>query len=115
LEAVALRLAAAARALIESRDGRARLVASGRAFVRPELVQIVADALGRPIGLTRDTDASSRGAAIVALERIGALRSIELELVARTFRPRRAMRGRYEWKLERQAPCTWRCAKPVSR
>ena len=105
IEAVMLRLAAAAQALLDARADVDRLVASGGVFGwRPELAQIVADAVGRPVALSSDTEASARGAAIVALDRIGVLRSIEqAPRSERTFRPRAKLRDRYRELLERQA------------
>lgn len=105
VEAVLLRLAAATEALIDARPDVERLIASGGTFAwRPELAQIVADAVGRPVALAADAEASARGAAIVALERIGALRSIEqAPQIARTFRPRAKLRARYQATLARQA------------
>jgi gluconokinase len=104
VEAVVLRLAAATEALLATRRDIDRLVASGGVFAwRPELAQVIADAIGRPVGLAEDAEASARGAAIVALERIGALGSIEVPpRIARTFRPRAARRARYRELLERQ-------------
>ncbi len=104
IESVMLRLSAATDTLLGARPDVERIIASGGAFGwRPELAQIVADAVGRPVGLAADSEASARGAAIVALERIGALPSIELAPhVARTFRPRAAQRGRYRELLARQ-------------
>lgn len=104
-ESVALRLAAAAQTLLEARPEIERLVASGGTFGHhPELAQIVADAIGRPVALAADPEASARGAAIVALERIGALPSIEVAPdIARTLRPRPKHRDHYQALLERQA------------
>jgi gluconokinase len=104
-EAVMLRLAAAADTLVTARPEVRRLIASGGLSAwRPELTQVIADAIGRPVALAEDAEASARGAAIVALERIGALSSIEVApRVARTFRPRAKMRAHYAELLERQA------------
>lgn len=105
IEAVVLRLAAATEALVESQPDVARLIASGGVFAwQPELAQIIADAIGRPVALADDAEASARGAAIVALARIGALRSIEVPpRIARTFRPHLKQRAHYRELLERQA------------
>ena len=105
IEAVMLRLAAVAEAVVDAQPDVARLIASGGVFAwRPELAQVIADAIGRPVALAEDAEASARGAAIVALERIGALRSIEVApRIARTFRPRAKMRAHYAELLERQA------------
>lgn len=105
IESVLLRLAAVTETLIAARPDVERLVASGGVFGgRPELAQVIADAVGRPVGLAADAEASARGAAIVALERIGALRSIEVApQIARTFRPRAKLRARYQETLARMA------------
>jgi gluconokinase len=104
IEAVVLRLAAAAEAVVDAQPDVARLIASGGVFAwRPELAQVIADAIGRPVALAEDAEASARGAAIVALERIGALRSIEVApRISRTVRPRARLRARYRELLERQ-------------
>jgi hypothetical protein len=53
--------------------------------------------------LAADVESSTRGAAIVALERIGALPSIEIPArTTRTYRPKAAGRARYERALARQ-------------
>lgn len=104
-EAVMLRLAAATQALLEARPDVDRLIASGGVFGwRPQLAQVIADTLGRPVALSAELEASARGAAIVALARIGALRSIEVApTTTKTFRPRARLRDRYRDLLERQA------------
>jgi gluconokinase len=104
VESVILRLAAATRALLEARAGIERLVASGGVLARrPELAQVIADAVGRPVALAADAESSTRGAAIVALARIGALRSIEIAArTTRTYRPNAARSARYESALARQ-------------
>jgi gluconokinase len=82
-----------------------RPIASGGVFAwRPGLAQVIADAIGRPVTLADDAEASARGAAIVALERIGGLPSIEVApQVARTLRPHPKLRAHYQELLERQA------------
>ena len=104
-ESVLLRLAAAAETLLDARPEIERLVASGGVFAwRPELAQVIADAIGRPVALADDAEASARGAAIVGLERIGALPSIELApQIAHTFRPRAKRRSVYRERLDQQA------------
>jgi len=104
VESVALRLAAATRTLLGTRTALDRLVASGGVFARrPELARVIADAVGTPVTLATDLEASTRGAAIVALTRIGALRSIEVPArTTRTYRPDAARRARYEGLLAQQ-------------
>jgi gluconokinase len=104
IESVVVRLAAAAEAVVDAQPAVARLIASGGVFAwRPEIAQMIADAIGRPVALAEDAEASARGAAIVALERIRALRSIEVApRIARTFRPRPTRRAHYREVIERQ-------------
>jgi gluconokinase len=104
VESVVLRLAAATRTLLGARTGIERLVASGGVLARqPELAQVIADAVGTPVALAADAEASTRGAAIVALARIGALPSIEVAArTTRTYRPDAAKRDRYEGALAQQ-------------
>lgn len=69
LEGVAFRFAEVADFI----PGVEEVVATGGALLRhPEWVQIMADALGRPVTTSGVREASLRGAAVVALERLGA-------------------------------------------
>jgi gluconokinase len=69
LEGVAFRFAAVA----ELMPGIEEVVATGGALLKdPEWVQIMADALGRPLTTSGVKEASLRGAAVVTLERLGA-------------------------------------------
>ena len=68
LEGVAFRFAAIAGLMPEIEE----VVASGGGLIKDERwVQIMADALGRPVTLSRVPEASLRGAAVAALERSG--------------------------------------------
>ena len=59
IESVVLRLAAAAETLLESHTEVARLIASGGVFAwHPELAQVIADAIGRPVALAEDAERS---------------------------------------------------------
>lgn len=101
LEAVALRLAVVFRAL----GGAARVYAGGGALhSSPAWTQIIADALGVPVYLSRDSEVTARGAALLALEALGcsnldSLRAPECDAV---FEPRAANRPRVEDALSRQ-------------
>ncbi len=79
MEAVAYRLAEIADALRACgalRDG-ARLVASGGAInASPAWAQMLADVFGRNIEVAPASEASSRGAALLALERAGKLQAV---------------------------------------
>jgi gluconokinase len=68
LEGVAFRFADVADLMPELED----VVATGRALLRdPDWVQIMADALGRPLRKSGVREASLRGAAVLTLERLG--------------------------------------------
>jgi len=69
LEGVAFRFAEVA----ELMPGIEEIVVTGGALLKdPEWVQIMADALGRPVTTSGVKEASLRGAAVVVLERLGA-------------------------------------------
>jgi gluconokinase len=80
-----------------------RLVATGTALsVSRVWPQILADALGSPIALPREAELTSRGAAILALERLGlAPRALEPS-VARVFHPDARRHATYRAAAERQ-------------
>jgi gluconokinase len=65
---------------------------------------MIADALGRPLGLSREEEATSRGCALLALQslgRLGDLRAAEAPLGA-TVEPDPRRHARYASALERQ-------------
>jgi gluconokinase len=105
LEAVALRFALIAELLDAAVPGPQEIVATGGALLRsPPWTQIVADALGRRVTLCAEAEASSRGAALLALEAIGAIPNVEAvpaELGA-AFEPDPAHHARYQAALARQ-------------
>jgi len=71
LEAIAYRFALIARAL-EAVAPEATVIATGNALrSSPGWLQIIADVLGRPIMLGGSSEASTRGAALLALEAAG--------------------------------------------
>jgi len=72
LEAIALRITLVHDDLAKFAPEPNELIATGgAAFHSPALLQIIADALGRPIRLLPFAEASCRGAALVALEGLG--------------------------------------------
>ena len=76
LEGIGLDFAALDRRLATTLGGPPRIVASGGALARsPLLVDILAAALGRPIAASAEGEASSRGAAILALAAGGTIGS----------------------------------------
>jgi sugar (pentulose or hexulose) kinase len=83
-----MRIATVDTALDETAPGATRLMASGGALVHSAAwCQVMADAIGRPVSTLGVDEASSRGAALVALARAGAPRPRKMA-VRRTFRPR---------------------------
>jgi gluconokinase len=102
LEGVAFRFAEVADAMPEVEE----IVATGGALLKDaDWLQIMADALARPITTSGVKEASLRGAAVVTLERLGA--SPALPPVGRVVEPRgdkveifRAARERQRWLYE---------------
>lgn len=105
MEAVAMRFALAARALGSVFPGPKQIIASGGAFAHlPFWAQMFADALGQPVTLAEEAEASSRGAALLAAEAAGLLPDIadaDVRLGA-TFAPNPAHHARYAEMLARQ-------------
>lgn len=107
MEAVAYRLALIVRALAPFAPGAA-IVASGTALrFSGAWTQMIADVLGVPISLSDATEASTRGAALLALEAAGKIQNIETsntagELVGKVFAPDLTRHARYQAGLERQ-------------
>jgi gluconokinase len=88
LEAVAMRIALVDAALDETAPGAERLLASGGALGgSPAWCQVMADAIGKPLSTLGVDEASSRGAALIALARAEAPSPRKIA-VKRTFRPR---------------------------
>ena len=104
MEAVAYRFALVANELDPFAPG-ARVVASGNALrFSPTWTQIVADVLGRPLVLSHRNEASTRGAALLALEAAGKIDNISdfPVSVATTFEPDMSRHERYRKGLKRQ-------------
>jgi gluconokinase len=89
LEAVALQFAEVDERLDSAMPGAKRLVASGHGLLSsPAWMQMMADATGKSVAASRAREASSRGAAIFALEQLGLLDGDRLApVVGRTYRP----------------------------
>jgi gluconokinase len=78
LEAVAYRVAKIARLLKQSFPGSREIVASGGALLKsPTWTQMMADVLGQSVVVSRVFEASSRGAALLALEALKIIPSLE--------------------------------------
>jgi gluconokinase len=104
LEAIAYRFALIARAL-ESVAPGAKIVATGNALrASPLWSQIITDVLGRPVMFGGSPEASIRGAALLALEAVGKIGSIEEEQVSvdDVFEPDMDRHVVYKRGLERQ-------------
>jgi gluconokinase len=107
LEGVALRFAEIDRSLRQAMPGAAHeVIATGGALLHsPAWMQIIADVLDRPVLASAEAEASSRGAALLALD---ALRLLDQPLdaqqpaVTRRFEPVPARAERYRAALERQ-------------
>lgn len=106
VEGIVCRFARLWQVVDEALPGIERVIATGGdALARPYLVQLLADALGRPLVASGAGEGSARGAAIVALERIGAitdLGSVRSPL-GRVFRPRERAQAAFREAVERQA------------
>ena len=89
LEAVALRFALMYGIVTSVLPEPKQAIATGGGLQKsPAWAQIVADALGRPLVASGEREASSRGAALLALERLGAVENVETTPTA--------LRGTYE-------------------
>jgi gluconokinase len=107
LEGVALRFAALDARLREAMPGaRGELVATGGALLHsPAWLQIMADALGRPVHVSAEPEASSRGASLLGAETLGLL-GIPLERMrpplGRVYEPVAEHTRRYQAAAQRQ-------------
>jgi gluconokinase len=109
LEAIAYRFALIHGAL-ESIAPNASIIATGNGLrSSPVWIQIIADVLGRPVALGNASEASTRGAALLALEAVGKIATIEDVPVSvaevfepRVFQPDMARHARYHEGLARQ-------------
>ena len=91
LESISLRFREIYGALAAATGTPAEVIASGGALLNsPAWTQIMADALGRPVVASTELEASSRGAALYGLERIGAIPSLDALAASTgaTFSPR---------------------------
>jgi gluconokinase len=78
LEAVALRFALMYGILTSILPDPEQIIATGGALQKsPAWAQMVADALGRPVVASGVREGSSRGAALLVLERLGAVENVE--------------------------------------
>ncbi|MDQ3865141.1 MAG: gluconokinase [Actinomycetota bacterium] len=104
MEAVAFRFAIIAEMLESASPGEKEVIASGGGLLHsPTWTRIMADTLGRPVTLSGVQEASSRGAALIALEALGG-REIEASQapLGETFEPDPGRHEVYAKALERQ-------------
>ena len=105
LEAVAYRFAVIQQRICGRADCTHRLIASGGALLHsPAWIQIFADVLGRPVVVSSESEATSRGAAVLALHALGALPSLESVPVAEetVYEPDDARHAIYQAAIARQ-------------
>lgn len=106
MESVAVRLAGIAHEIVKVHSAT-ELVASGGALLKsPAWLQMVADATGLPLIAPPPFEASSRGAALLALEGLQRLASPLEKLpapVGKRYEPRRDVSEVYQRAAERQA------------
>lgn len=103
LEAVALRLALVYDRLRPHADSDHRIVASGAALVRSRAwARMIADAIGHPLILSREPQATSRGAALLALDALGRAPAPSDPPAGEAVTPDAARHARYRAALERQ-------------
>jgi gluconokinase len=106
MEAVALRFGEIDRILLRTTPNAREVVATGGALLHsPTWMQIVADVLERPVLASAESEASSRGASLLALETLGLLEVPLEELrpsAARRFEPVAEHAQRYRAAAERQ-------------
>ncbi len=105
MEAVALRMALIHELVRQAVPQLKRVIATGGALVRSRVwAQIFADALGQPITLCLEPEASAKGVALMALEASGILRSLSdaPTQLGETIEPDPKRHGRYREALERQ-------------
>jgi gluconokinase len=104
LESIAYRFALITRALDPIAPG-ATIVASGNALrSSPVWLQIIADVLGRPLMFGGTPESSIRGAALLALEAVGKIASIEEDSISidQVYEPDMSRHARYQEGLARQ-------------
>ena len=104
MEAVALRFALIAEMIEAASPGEKKVVATGGGLLHsPAWTGIMADALGKPVTTSGVQEASSRGAALLVLEKLGELEIEEAEApLGETFEPDPGRHEVYTEALARQ-------------
>lgn len=108
LEAVAYRFAAIYQRLLEELPAGSQIIASGGGILNsPTWTQMMADCLGTAVAASAVEEASSRGAALLALEALGHLEDLE-SLAApcnEIYEPIPENQARYQTGFERHQRC----------
>jgi gluconokinase len=105
LEAVAYRIAVVFKLLRQLLPSEPQVVASGGALLHSSAwLQIMADALGRPVAVSEVQEASGRGTALLALEALGILKDLSEvpDFIGPVFEPDLERHERYLKAIERQ-------------
>jgi gluconokinase len=104
MEAVALRFSLIAEIIESASPGKKEVVATGGGLLHsPTWTGIMADALGKPVIASGVQEASSRGAALLALDRLGELEIEDAEApLGETFEPNPERHEIYRKALGRQ-------------
>ncbi len=102
-ESIAYRFALITRALDQAPRGPHIFTSANPVRASNVWTQIIADVLGRPLTLGGSPEASIRGAALLALESVGKIASIEDSVVVeQVFEPDMTRHARYQQGLARQ-------------
>lgn len=102
LEAVAYRFALIHQRIAPYLPSDHQIIASGAGLLNsPAWLQIMTDVLGRPLTASAEKEATSRGAALLALEALG-LHQDRPAAIAKTYQPNRDHHTRYQQALQHQ-------------
>lgn len=104
-EAISYRLALMERIVAANYPDAREIIISGSALLNnPTWIQMLADVLGKPLTISDEAEATSRGAALIALEQLGAIPSWEDVPVAlgKTVTPNMEAHPVYQAAIERQ-------------
>jgi len=117
LESVAYRVALVFSLLEKELPAEPKIVASGGALLHsPAWLQIMTDVLGRPVAVSGVQEASARGAALLALEALGAvpdLRDVP-DFIRNVHHPDLQRYNLYKGAIERQKALYEKLVKPAA-
>ncbi len=105
MEAIAMRMTLVHRLLTQAVPSVRSIIATGGALLRSRVwTQMFADALGQPVTMSLEPEASARGAALMALEGLGVLRDLTdaQPKLGETLEPDPSRHEIYRAALERQ-------------